>query len=588
MRRLLIITFLVLIIFASTASATVTGYRYYIRVDIHNTDTVTHNTRIAFEIDAQELVDEGYIQADGDDIQLSNDDIVPTALSGTEAMWYIDYVTLAPGQQLAKNVWFGSPTAVNDQLWIGGEYDNTQAWDDNSLDVDASTGIQLSCDFYIEDAPVSGSPVHSLMSKEGCYELVVTGTPGLQFRVWDAGSSPGSTEVELDPDDTCLSDNILGVSCFGGGGARYFDLDISTISSIPDGATLTDLDTEVVGQTTGVGGYITVEIRDSDITDSWTQIFYENFSGGWALKDDNFPARDSGGDWTIHDFRGRFDELKVSVPNPLQIAELRIEFTYNTIPGTIYSVGTPIAENTQYTIVASYAGSDLLLSLNGGTPTTSAGSFGNIHTNTDYLKIGEFNGKIDDCVIATGTPTYSTEVLNLTFEPDLISSGTISDTSASNNHVNWLMPGMDTDIDVTLSKVVPYALSVYPGATGTGASTGVPIPWFTGTPNQLYPLPDDTNLWDGIPGTGFINPWLDDLDIPRSAFWLSLFCGMLLGATFFMFHRTRDVVGVAGVVIAIFIFQASTNMGVGIIDIFMIAMFYVALYARREIGVGRL
>lgn len=590
MKKLIMIAIFIIISISIYATNTfaLTGYDYYARVDIHNTGTQTYTIRIPVPINAYSLSNNNYIQADGGDITLGSGNICPTALSGTNAKWYLGYITLNPGVQTVKNIYFGNPSADIDHNWVGNEYDYAQAWDDASLDIDASTGIKLSANVTVNSIPNSGSK-HYIMAKQGAYELYVDGTPAITFKVYDSGvvASPASGTVQADK--TCMNDGITGTYCIRYDGVFNYDLLPPAIA--PNGTEITSIEANLwMSDLGGVGGstaQVQVSLIESDGSVSNSGLITYN-GAGWVFKTSGI-TRYNNEPWTIYDFKsGNVGTIQFTLStsggaNAPAVSEAWIKLNYGDSPGTACYVSIPIQEDINYDIFGEYSGGDVKLTV-GATTNSGSGSFGNINTNTDYVTIGKFNGELNDCLISSGTPTYSTTVLNLDFEPDNISNDTITDQSTSNNDVEYWAAPISDDIDITVGAVSIYQPAIYVGS-GTTTSNYTPVYWPDEVPNFQPPSPHG---WDGIPGSHIINRWLDNSNIPRSAFWLSLWCGLLIGLTYVMFDKSRDVVGVGFVVVIIFCLQVGFKMGVGIIDVLMIGLFYVALYYRREISLGKL
>jgi hypothetical protein len=205
---------------------------------------------------------------------------------------------------------------------------------------------------------------------------------------------------------------------------------------------------------------------------------------------------------------------------------------------------------------------------------------GNLWTNTEPVHVAEFNGKIDDLTIVKSGST----VMSLDFEPENISATVISDTTPSNNDVTYSLAAMSGDLDVTVGKLTPYILSYYTGTAASGTSSYVPVDW----PDEPTQLLGDDDTYEGFPGAGFINDFLADADIPRAFFWLTLFFLLMMGLGYVIYDKTHDILGIALLVGAVLVMQAVTDMGIGVIDILMLAICFAALFIRREHSTGRL
>jgi len=181
-------------------------------------------------------------------------------------------------------------------------------------------------------------------------------------------------------------------------------------------------------------------------------------------------------------------------------------------------------------------------------------------------------------------------VLNLDFEPENISSGTITDISSYGNDVTYSLEAMDPEINLTVNALTPADVEAYLGY-GSGTDSGVWAPVYFPDESDNF-FPDDSSGtptgYSKMPGASAINPSLDTLEIPRSAFWLCFFAAIIIAASYFIFDKQKDVVGVAIMIAIIVSAQLVWQMGVGLLDGLILSLFYIALYYRREIGTGRL
>lgn len=572
-------------------------YNYYVRVDIHNTGATTLTERIVTTINADGLVDGGYIQSDAEDVTLTNSGaeavITATDLTSTTADWYLDYVTLSPGAQTSRLIWMGKPTATRDQQWIANEGDSNYAADDATLDI--TTGLELNCNLYLSGTP---SGEKELISKEENYELVVNGSPSAILNVWTPITTADATtyydnitdqSASLFPSDegmqiTWLSDADDATHLFHNTTSTSWYITGEINNAVISGtATITDVDVFIRAERRS-GAY------NGTVTPTWT-VGGNTTVGSSASLTDSFAtyswlsmARPGGGTWTVADFATATLKLAYAKTDNTQTDEYAISKVWVVISyaddasSSPFTVSIPLTVGIQTTLSGSYTGT--LLGISDGSTSDSMALSGNLWTNDESVHIAEFDGRIDDLSITKS----GTLVLSLNFEPENITATTIEDQSSSDNDVTYSLAAMSVDLDVTIGKLTPYILSYYTGTTTSGTSSGVPVDW----PDEPDQLLGDDDSYEGFPGSGFINDFLSDADIPRAFFWLTLFFMLMMGLGYVVYDKTHDILGIALLVGTILVMQAVTDMGIGAIDILMLAICFAALFIRREHSTGRL
>ncbi|MDD5094061.1 MAG: hypothetical protein PHV74_06760 [Dehalococcoidia bacterium] len=588
MRKLALALLLVVMALIATSSLALTGYSYYIPVSIHNTDTVAHTTRITTTINADALIDGGYIQEDGEDIQLTSgattQSITATQLDGTAAKWYTDYATLAPGASTTRNIWLGDPDAVRDQAWVGMEGDANTVADADSLDITSNLTLQADVNL-----PALPSTEKTIISKDGAYELTVDDENIILTLGITAGQTAQSAHEPLYSGGATRAGERL-ATLFQSSGTTISSIQFYLCKSVsPTGTLSVTVRDSATDALIGTLGTKDVSTLSAYPTFTW---YTFNSPVTTSVSDVRIMCEYSGGNGsntlmvgykTSEAFSNGVKTIYTSGGSYADSSGLDITFGNLTYQSTVSTSATSMSLSTWHTITGTYNGSQMAIGIDSETPVTQATS-GNIIATATNVHIGELTAKLDSVKIGSTSIATPTWVLNLEFEPDEVSSTTITDLSASGNDVTYNMVAMDPDIDVTIGKLTPVLTAIYAVPSSGETASGVPVTF----PDESDGFFNDLGDYDGFPGSGFINGMLDDAEIPRSAFWLCLFLALIVGGSYFLFDKTRDVLAVAIVTVSVLVLQIATGMGIGIIDLLMLAIFYVALYMRREIRTGGL
>ena len=155
-------------------------YSYQVAVVIENNGDTEMTSRSLLQVNAEALVDGGYIQVDGGDIALTEIDetteleITACSLDSETAVWILDYDTLAPHSLSNKYVWLGNSSANRNQKWIAGSADNCYTEHDASLSFNSGSSFAINCDITLSGTPIGECYI---VGKSGSYELLVDDTP---------------------------------------------------------------------------------------------------------------------------------------------------------------------------------------------------------------------------------------------------------------------------------------------------------------------------------------------------------------------------------------------------------------------------
>lgn len=545
MKRFVILIILVSAITANGVYAAISDYyNYYANITIDNTNSTPISGPYQVIINASGMIDNYYMQADADDVMISTysgtEHITAMNLSSGTAVWRLENTIIPANIKSIKTMHIGSPTATRNQKWIGDNDDYTQCWHSASLDIDASTGIQLNADIELSSAPASGSN-HYILAKQGAYELYINGTPSVNFKVYDSSFAAAPASGTVQADKACMNDGITGTYCIRYDGV--FDYDVLPPSIAANGTELTSIEVNLwMTDLGGVGGSVAlvqaslIEV-DGNISNSGVMSYN---GAGWVFKTSAI-TRYNGEPWTIFDFiSGRVETIRFTLSttggvNAPAVSEAWIKLNYNNSPGTACFVSIPISEHIPYSVTAAYSGGSVSLTV-GGTTATAAGNFGVINTNDDYVLIGMINGLIDNAIIKTGTPSYNTTVLNLSFDPLDISSGTIADHSGNSNHCYYYLNPNPAGVTMSMGPIQSYETAVYSATSATGTlellpgDASQPAAWFENT--------DEYQTW---PGQETMNVVIDAAGIPRKVFWLPMFTFIAIAFGFIMYKKTRHL-----------------------------------------------
>lgn len=593
MKKLLVIGFvLALAVFLAVPALAASGYRYYVRIDIHNTGEATVTDRVQITMPADTLVDDSYIQADAEDVALTAagvaQDITAKDLGSDSAVWLLDYVTLGAGYQVSRHIWMGDPSAARDQVWIGIEDDAVTVADAASLDI--TTGLEIDADIYLDDLP---SGERNILSKQGNYALTVDSSDfNLYAFTGEAtetlypnadgashtcyvNSNPGTANNYQEVDETPASDaDYVNTPDSGipNTGEDIYNLDNSGLG---DTDYIYSVTVHYRSMTIGYDGTATPEVYlgstsyygdASNLTGSFVSYSYTWFTNpatGKRWDDDDLDSLQAGISLYCH------KEFSTDVT---YCSQLYVTVDYSSAAQYVVS-SISASTGSWVAIEATYNGT--ALAITDGSSSDSNPLVGALNTSTDDLLLFDLTAKLDSVIIKSA----GTAVLNFEFEPDEISADTITDLSASSNDATYSLQSMNGDLDVTVNKMSPYLVASYTGAISYEEPLGLSI----ALPDEPENFTNDDGTYDGFPGSLWINAVLDDLNVPRGAFWLTLFFTVMLMVGFVTFDKARgDIIALIVVIVAIGIIQTVWGMGLGYIDLLMLMVPMIAMYIRRE------
>jgi len=141
------------------------------------------------------------------------------------------------------------------------------------------------------------------------------------------------------------------------------------------------------------------------------------------------------------------------------------------------------------------------------------------------------------------SPSYSTYILNLDFEPEQISgtpSCTIQDQSSYNQDAVYVLAPNPDSMSVTVSPVTTHNLAVY---SGTDAAQMEYISEAPGSPDTYFT--DDDVTFDNFVGMDVMNVVLDEGEIPRRMFWLPMIMGVTIVIGFAVFGFSGHLLALA-------------------------------------------
>ncbi|MDD5095262.1 MAG: hypothetical protein PHV74_12930 [Dehalococcoidia bacterium] len=226
------------------------------------------------------------------------------------------------------------------------------------------------------------------------------------------------------------------------------------------------------------------------------------------------------------------------------------EFRYRLFAGT---PSIALTSGSWVTLTCTYDGT--AISITDGANTDAAALTGSLAINSESVHVGELTAKLDSVKIgdtSIDTPTWK---LNLEFEPDEVSTTTITDLSASGNDVTYSLAAMDADIVVTIGELTPILFATY----GSGSSY----------PSGFALMPDglvEPAGWhtDGdytsLPGSQIIADIFGESDLPLNMFWLTLIGALAIFGGFWIYDKTRHLFGMTIAVMMVFCFFAGVAM----------------------------
>lgn len=484
MRKLLaiiLITLFIAALFPAGASA-LTGYNYYIPVTFSNSTGADITGRYIYTINADGLVDGGFMQADGDDMRFDVETDATSELStintldSSSAVWCTDYFSVPANGSVVKYIWVGNLSATaRDQVWVANYEDVSYAADAASLDI--TTNLTVSSDIYLDDLPTREQPI---LYKPGNYLLSVDSA---NFNMY--GFTADGTEV--------LRPNAAGAynECDATGGAggpnNYQEVDeaaandadfVNTTTNTAE----TDIDAYNLDNTgLGVNDFIhsvTVTYRCADLsadptyatpllyvggslyygTQTTTTAAYTNYTYTWYLN----PNTD--GMWLQSDLDALQAGIKLqNTGNNNYVACSQLFVTvYYTAAASVFQASIAGTIDAWVSLEGSYDGANV--EVTDGSTTDDTALVAALNTTSYPLFVFLLDGKTDDSVIDDN----GTVVLNLTFEADEIDATTITDGSASSNDVTYSRAANPAGITV----VVGALYSTTDTYTSTGAAAG--------------------------------------------------------------------------------------------------------------------
>lgn len=494
--------------------ADVSDYHYVSTVTITNSTASDVTTRIIVTVPANTLVSNGYIQSDADDVigfYGSEEKITCTNLTSNSSSWLMDYVTVPAGSSIMKNIYFGDPSATRDQWWIGDVDDTVYAADGSSLDMVSSGTVSLN--LYLPGTPTSDQ---TIIGKYGNYRLQVTTTPELKWQVWKRGDS---FSMMLGPNGNGHTINLTPVGASSNYQAvQIADGDISYVTNLEtspqwDYYSLIDSDALEGCEIISVTAYVMARALPPTYPGTLTMALYLNgnstLSSEITLTDtytwySETLSRPGGGSWSRADLDDLELGVKVSSGSPsvhiVKITAAFITVSYHSISSP-YTVTVPVVSGTTVPVSASVTGSHLVLI--GGNESSSLALSGTLNANSEILSVADCDASINNLIMTNG----GTTVLGLTFEPEDISSTTITDHSTAGNNLTYTLGSNPTGISVTLGSATT-TLDIGTEAVSDIASGGI-IPAVStslaqpeddiGSGHFLYPLVSSIHSISGIP-----------------------------------------------------------------------------------------
>lgn len=587
-----------------TSVMAINGYTYYIPVTITNSNDTQYSGRLLAEINADNLTENEYIQSSGEDIQLTNgstiQDITAGNLNGSAATWILDYQTVGPNATTVRNIWTGNPDAIRDQVWISSSTDTMTVLDDPSLDI--TTDLTVEGDFYCTSNNIPVLPYGELLaSKTGNYRLVnysFLGNNMTAFVVFTEASTGNSGTPSVNADGPTLELNPITGSHYtrinDSNDATYvytastsYLLDLYDINELDDVDWFSDINSISLfwryrTNQVAVSAYTKPVIKIGSTSTIGSE--KSDSSGSWVNESQTL-TRPSSGTWSWDDLQNINFGIYAksgSASYQCQISEVGLSINYDSL--NAYYTYTSMANNAWRNVRGNYDGSAVELYID-DILAYSATLSGSLNTNDTQLSIAQFNGYADNIYIGDTDTDTPVKVAEYTFEPTEISGTTIEDVTSNTNTITYSLDANPAGITVTVGKLTPYLVAAYSGgATSDTNGGGIPV-HMDDEPSGFY---GDDDEYTGLPGSSFINSLLDETDIPRGVFWNLIFLAIAIGFTTLIYDRTRDIIGIIIVALGVLILQAAMHMGVGIVDILLVLVFYIALYGRRETKTGGL
>jgi len=571
-----------------------TEHPYYVRVTAHNESASSITERILTTINADTLVDYSYCQADGSDLiaTQSNNGIPLTAteMDGASSTWIMPHETFSANQEKINLIWMGTDSGTRNQTWLADDGDVVYA--DDVANLDASGTVSITAFLTTSGTPSDTLPI---VEKPGNYRLAVTSTPTYSFTIWQGSGAPVSGGTKT----VTANGTVTGIESVTGSSTHWeavstandstyisesrvttghYDL-FEIGSAIPDGSIITNVTVwyrvKISGDCAGNPSAQATPVIYSQAIGLISGSPTYSTSGVFNTGSHSFAYTGSS------DLQIGIDMNKDSnCSSPTQCSRLWANVDY-TPPGSSETVSITATIGEAAALHAVYDGSELSLHNLLDCSSDSLAVSGTMHVSSDPLYVAMFNGEIDEI----SGRSNSGAMFDYSFEPDEISGNTIEDLSGQNNDLTYTLASMDPNIDVSIDGVTIY-IPTYYGVNLVSSGSPSQIPVYV--PDEPADITGDDDSYDRFPGAGLVNDMLTSASIPRSAFWLCAFFGLIMGLCFVTFRKTRDILGMMICCIAILVIQAVTRMGIGYLDIVMLLVCFSALYFRREYSRGQL
>lgn len=615
---------LMLVIFSTLASTFMNvikvfadgdGYHYRLSVDIINSNTSSKTARIAIPINAKGLVDNKYIQADAQDVSMGSYDCMATDLTSNTAKWYTDIVTIPPQSTISRTFYLGDSTATRDQTFISYDGDTITAVDDDSLDI--TTNLTLTADVYLDSLPTEEK---AIISKDGAYELSVDDT-NYNFSVIveeydDTGAiySSASDNYLFNNNASYATARTAATGSLGGGTSAAIGQNFSgglytpyragfyfNTSGIPDDAVVTAANLHLYGMSdSSTTAEFDLVIRSGQPTYPHDPMavgdyLYTQYAGdGGSINTTSFvtaayntiPLNATGLEWinvtgTTKLMVISSRDINGNTPTGAEMVlvyttdwggtanDPYLDITYY-VP-TEYSVSAAATTDAWKTVKGTYDGSNAKIYVD-EVEKDSEALTGNIPSNANNVIFMEAQGKYDNLKIGGSSIETPTWVTNYAFEPDEISSTTITDLSESTNDASMTLEGNPAGVTVSVRDLQVVSPNQAASTTSEYVS-----PFVTATPN----MPDnyyDEDDYSKLPGAAIINNFLDMVGIPQSFFWVPVICGAAIAIGLYTYGKSRSLLAEGAAVIGIVAFAAGLGMiGWWYIVVSAIIMFAIML-----------
>lgn len=185
-------------VFVSQTSGQISGYNYYMRIELENTGDTTISGAYRIPINGLGMVTGHYIQDDAEDVMINThsgtEPITAKDLETNESEWRLNHTTIGPNTTVAKVLHFGKSSATRDQVWISHGSDTVVCSDNASLDIEMY--LMLKAHVAALSFPASPCARQMILAKPNAYGLYLAGTPNnsWQFEICNAATC---TQINL-------------------------------------------------------------------------------------------------------------------------------------------------------------------------------------------------------------------------------------------------------------------------------------------------------------------------------------------------------------------------------------------------------